>query len=111
MNKLLGWAVASAMGATIVTATPVMAFQGGSFGGGHGSGFGGTGGMQMGRQAFVGRFHNPAVFPHHRHIRNLVVIGGPAFYYNGAYNGNNCWQHVWTPYGWHWNYVCDDDGD
>jgi hypothetical protein len=116
MTKLLGWVAATAIAAAIGTATPAVAFHGGGFGGRMHfaeSGFGGTGGMRMGRQISVGGFHNPAFFWHHRHFRDVVFVGGPFFYDYAPYyydyvlyDGNYCWQQVWTPSGWHWVDAC-----
>lgn len=128
MTKFLGWLAATAIAAAIVTATPAGAFHGGGFESGtHGSGmkfadggFGGTGGMQMGRQVSVGGSHHPAFFRHPRHFRNVVFGGGPFFYdyvpyyydyvpyyYDYVpYYGNYCWQQVWTRSGWQWFDAC-----
>jgi hypothetical protein len=116
MTKLLGWVAATAIAAAIVTATPAVALRGDGCGGGvhfGGHGFGGTGGIRMGRQVSAGGFHNPACFRHHRHFRNVVFVGGPLFYdfvpyYYGyvPYDGNYCWQQIWTTAGWQWVDAC-----
>ncbi|MGH6829561.1 MAG: hypothetical protein ACREDG_00170 [Methylocella sp.] len=121
MTNLLGWVAATTIAAAIVTATPAGAFHGGGFEGRtHGreinfarGGFGGTGGMQMGRRVSVGGSHDPAFFRHPRHFRNVVFVGGP-FYYSYVpyyydyvpYYGNYCWQQVWTRSGWQWVDAC-----
>jgi hypothetical protein len=88
MTKLFGCVAATAIGAAIVTATP-----------GFGAGMHGAG------RHFVGGFHGPAYYRHHRHFRNSAFVGGPFFYDYAGY-GNYCWQQVWTPYGWQWVDAC-----
>jgi hypothetical protein len=99
MIKLLGWVAAAAIGAAIVTATPAVAFH--------------AAGMRMGRQVSGGGFHNPACFRHHRHFCDVIFVGGPFFYgyvpyyYDYVlYDGNYCWQQIWTPAGWQWVDAC-----
>jgi hypothetical protein len=99
MTKLPGWLAATAIGAAIVTATPAAAVHGRE--------------MRIGRQVSAGGFHHPACFRHHRHVRNVVFVGRPfvydyvPYYYDYVlYDGNYCWQQVWTASGWQWFDAC-----
>jgi hypothetical protein len=98
MARLIDWVAATAIGAAIVSATPVAAAHGG---------------MRMGQQVSTGGFHNPVYSRHHRHSRNVVFVGEPLFYnyvpyyYDYVpYAGNYCWQQVWTTAGWQWVDAC-----
>jgi hypothetical protein len=88
MTRLPGCVAAAAIGAAIFTAVPGFA-DGARFAGRH----------------YVGGFHDPACFPHHRHFRKFAFVGGPFFYDYAGY-GNYCWQQVWTPSGWQWLDAC-----
>lgn len=87
-TKLLRRVAAAAIGAAIVAAAPGFA-----------------GGAPFAGRRFVGGFHDPACFRHHRHFRDFAVVGGPFFYDYAGY-GNYCWQQVWTPSGWQWLDAC-----
>ena len=112
MTKLVDWVAATAITAAIVRATPAVAFHGGDFE--DGMRFGGRiDGMRMGQQVSTGGFHNPACFRHRRHFCDAVFVGAPFFYgyvppyYDYVpYNGNYCWQQVWTTAGWQWVDAC-----
>ena len=73
-TKLLRCVAAAAIGAAIVAAAPGFA-----------------GGAPFAGRRFVGGFHDPACFRHHRHFRNFAFVGGP-FLYDFSPYGNYCWQ-------------------
>jgi hypothetical protein len=62
-------------------------------------------GLQGGRIAFAHRIafgHQAAAFRHHL-LRNRFAVFGAGYPF-GYYD--NCYERVWTQWGWQWQYVC-----
>ena len=91
---------------------------GGHGGGGHGGAFGGGGFglVAMGRPGGFAAVHpvglgggrvafNNSARSRPRFFRNrFAVVGVGASYGYGYYD--ECYDRVWTPYGWSWRYAC-----